>query len=186
MDSTLTIGLSLIFSIVLFGPFLNKTIEGNLEAFLFIMGVISATLSRAWSSEVVREGLIAPRDAPCSHYGATSSGSLSWHCDSRSYLQCNIGNHCRTSFGGIHHRVTAAPPRRGQFDHHYLLCHRLRRGADAFRRTALHHRGVKAERGALPRYVLLFIPNSAVQMSEGRTWSSEDTQPYSFKVFFRS
>ena len=22
-------------------------------------------------------------------------------------------------------------------------------------------------------------------MSEGRTWSSEDTQPYSFKVFFR-
>jgi hypothetical protein len=29
-------------------------------------------------------------------------------------------------------------------------------------------------------------PNSAVQMSEGRTWSSEDTQPYSFKVFFRS
>jgi len=23
-------------------------------------------------------------------------------------------------------------------------------------------------------------------MSEGRTWSSEDTQPYSFKVFFRS
>jgi len=70
MDSTLTIGLSLIFSIVLFGPFLNKTIEGNLEAFLFIMGVISATLSRAWSSEVVREGLIAPINITLAVIGA--------------------------------------------------------------------------------------------------------------------
>ena len=27
-----------------------------------------------------------------------------------------------------------------------------------------------------------FIPNSAVQIIEERTWSGEDTQPYSFKV----
>ena len=29
----------------------------------------------------------------------------------------------------------------------------------------------------------LLISDSAVQMSEGRTWSSEDTEPCSFKVF---
>jgi len=36
------------------------------------------------------------------------------------------------------------------------------------------------------RFVAYLARISAVQMSEGRTWSSEDTQPYSFKVFFRS
>ena len=71
MDSnTLAIGLSLIFSIVLFGPFLNKTIEGHLEAFLFVMGVISATLSQAWSSEVIHEGLIAPINITLAVLGA--------------------------------------------------------------------------------------------------------------------
>ncbi|HLB12432.1 MAG TPA: DUF1646 family protein, partial [Dehalococcoidia bacterium] len=34
----LTIGLSVIFLVVLVGPFLNKAVEGNLEAFLFAMG----------------------------------------------------------------------------------------------------------------------------------------------------
>ena len=29
-------------------------------------------------------------------------------------------------------------------------------------------------------------PEFRSSKSEGRTWSSEDTQPYSFKVFFRS
>lgn len=48
----LMIGLSFIFAVVLVGPFLNKKIESNLEAFLFVMGVISATLSNAWSAEV--------------------------------------------------------------------------------------------------------------------------------------
>ncbi|HEX9265192.1 MAG TPA: DUF1646 family protein, partial [Candidatus Binatia bacterium] len=52
----LTIGLSLIFIIVLVGPFLNKKIESNLEAFLFLMGVISATFANAWSTEVLHEG----------------------------------------------------------------------------------------------------------------------------------
>jgi hypothetical protein len=28
------------------------------------------------------------------------------------------------------------------------------------------------------------IPDSAIQISEEGTWNSEDTQPWSFKVFF--
>ena len=59
-NTTLTIGLSLIFIVVLVGPFVNKKIESNLEAFLFVMGVISATLSNAWSAEVIHEGFVAP------------------------------------------------------------------------------------------------------------------------------
>src|SRR5215467_9771444 len=70
MDNALTIGLSLIFFIVLFGPFLNKTIESNLEAFLFIMGVISATLTQAWTSEIIHEGLIAPINITLTVLGA--------------------------------------------------------------------------------------------------------------------
>jgi len=54
------IGLCLIFVVVLIGPFLNKKIEANLEAFLFIMGAISASLSNAWSDEVIQEGFVAP------------------------------------------------------------------------------------------------------------------------------
>ena len=57
---TLTFGLTIIFSVVLVGPFLNKWIESNLEVFLFLMGAISATLSNAWSSEVIHEGFVAP------------------------------------------------------------------------------------------------------------------------------
>jgi predicted cation transporter len=56
----LMIGLSLIFVIVLVGPFLNKKVESNLEAFLFAMGLVSATLSNAWSAEVIHEGFVAP------------------------------------------------------------------------------------------------------------------------------
>ena len=44
-SSMLMVGLVLIFVVVLLGPFLNKKIESNLEAFLFAMGVISATFS---------------------------------------------------------------------------------------------------------------------------------------------
>ena len=61
MDSnTLTVGLTIIFSVVLVGPFLNKWIESNLEIFLFVMGAVSATLSSAWTPEVIHEGFIAP------------------------------------------------------------------------------------------------------------------------------
>jgi len=56
----LTLWLALIFLIVLVGPFLSRKIEGNLEAFLFIMGIASATVSNAWSGELVREGFVAP------------------------------------------------------------------------------------------------------------------------------
>ena len=52
--------LSLIFFVVLLGPFINKTIEGNLEVFLFLMGVISATLSSTWSAELIHEAFVAP------------------------------------------------------------------------------------------------------------------------------
>jgi predicted cation transporter len=71
MDNTaLTIGLSLIFSVVLIGPFLNKWIESNLEIFLFVMGAVSATLANAWSSEVVYEGLVAPIEITLAVLGA--------------------------------------------------------------------------------------------------------------------
>ena len=43
----LMVALSLIFIVVLVGPFLNKKVESNLEAFLFVMGIISATVSSA-------------------------------------------------------------------------------------------------------------------------------------------
>ncbi len=57
---TLTFGLTIIFSVVLVGPFLNKWIESNLEIFLFVMGAVSATLSNAWTLEVIHEGFVAP------------------------------------------------------------------------------------------------------------------------------
>lgn len=62
----LTIGLTLIFLAVLAGPFLNKMVEGNLEAFLFVMGIVSATVSTVlgpepvWSMKLIEEGLTAP------------------------------------------------------------------------------------------------------------------------------
>lgn len=58
----LTLWLTLIFLIVLLGPFLSRKIEGNLEAFLFIMGLASATVSNAWSHELVSAGFVAPID----------------------------------------------------------------------------------------------------------------------------
>ncbi len=56
----LLIALCAIFIAVLVGPFLNRTIEGNLELFLFIMGATSATVSSAWSRDLIYEGLSAP------------------------------------------------------------------------------------------------------------------------------
>lgn len=63
-------GLCLIFVVVLIGPFLNKKIEANLEAFLFIMGVLSASLSNAWSAEVIHEGFMAPVNITLAVLGA--------------------------------------------------------------------------------------------------------------------
>lgn len=66
----LTTGLSFIFAIVLAAPFINRRIERNLEGFLFLMGVISATVSLAWSAELVHEGLIAPINISLAVLGA--------------------------------------------------------------------------------------------------------------------
>jgi predicted cation transporter len=63
-------GLSVIFIGVLVGPFLNKKIEGNLEAFLFIMGIVSATISDAWSFDLIHEGVIAPINITLAVLGA--------------------------------------------------------------------------------------------------------------------
>jgi predicted cation transporter len=69
-NNTLTVGLSVIFSVVLVGPFLNKWVESNLEIFLFVMGAMSATLPSAWSSEVIHEGLVAPINITLAVLGA--------------------------------------------------------------------------------------------------------------------
>jgi predicted cation transporter len=69
-NSILTVGLSVIFSVVLVGPFLHKKIEGNLEISLFTMGLISATLSSAWTIEVLHEGLVAPINITLAVLGA--------------------------------------------------------------------------------------------------------------------
>jgi len=66
----LTAGLSLIFVVVLLGPFLNKKIESNLEAFLFLMGVASASFANAWSAEVIQEGFVAPINITLAVLGA--------------------------------------------------------------------------------------------------------------------
>jgi len=63
-------GLFLIFFLVLLGPFANRWIERNLEAFLFAMGILSATISQAWSRELVHEGLIAPINITLAVLGA--------------------------------------------------------------------------------------------------------------------
>jgi predicted cation transporter len=66
----LIVGLLVIFTVVLIGPFVNKKVESNLEAFLFSMGAVSATLSNAWSAEVLREGLVAPINITLAVLGA--------------------------------------------------------------------------------------------------------------------
>jgi len=54
------IGLFAIFIAVLAGPFVWKRIEENLEAFLFIMGVLAATLAWKWTYELVRSAIEEP------------------------------------------------------------------------------------------------------------------------------
>ncbi|HEY2986508.1 MAG TPA: DUF1646 family protein [Candidatus Binatia bacterium] len=66
----LIVGLCLIFVVVLLGPFLNRRVEGNLEAFLFIMGLISASISAAWSIDLIKEGFIAPIEITIAVLGA--------------------------------------------------------------------------------------------------------------------
>ncbi len=69
LDLGVTIGLFIIFLIVLLGPFKIKIIEQNLEVFLFICGVLALTISHfvtlegvetGWRWAIVEEALIAP------------------------------------------------------------------------------------------------------------------------------
>ena len=187
----LTIGLSLIFIVVLVGPFLNKKIESNLEAFLFLMGVISATFANAWSTEVIHEGFIAPINITLAVLGA----GVLFH-----YLRHYIDHGMRRVLitmplsvivcsgiiilGLVSSMISAIiaalllvefisvlPLHRHaevNLNGYRLLRHRSWRGAHPPRRTALDHRRVEAERPALSRDVLLFVqPPRALRSSRG-------------------
>ena len=53
-------GLVTIIGLVLAMPFLSKRVERQLEAFLFIMGVLSVTISGLWSLHLVGKALVEP------------------------------------------------------------------------------------------------------------------------------
>ncbi|HNX40028.1 MAG TPA: DUF1646 family protein [Methanothrix sp.] len=54
------IGLALVALAVLIGPFTVKKIEHNLEAFLFVMGVLSVTIAGAWEMNLISEAVKEP------------------------------------------------------------------------------------------------------------------------------
>lgn len=54
------LGLGFILLCVLTLPFIFKKVEHNLEAFLFIMGVLAVTITGLWSIEVIKTALISP------------------------------------------------------------------------------------------------------------------------------
>lgn len=58
-----SLGLFAIFAVVLLGPFLSRKIEDNLEAFLFLCGVVAVTISNLWGIELVEEAILAPVDS---------------------------------------------------------------------------------------------------------------------------
>ncbi|MDR5693979.1 MAG: DUF1646 family protein [Armatimonadota bacterium] len=60
MDTTVVVADILILILVLVGPFLWKTVEHNLEAFLFIMGLAAAWIARVLDGHLVREALMEP------------------------------------------------------------------------------------------------------------------------------
>jgi predicted cation transporter len=53
-------GLATVMAIVLLAPFLHKKIEEELETFLFVMGIVSVSISRLWSWHLVHEALTEP------------------------------------------------------------------------------------------------------------------------------
>jgi predicted cation transporter len=53
-------GLAAIMGLVLVLPFLCKKVEKELEAFLFVMGVLAVSISKLWSRHLVKEALIEP------------------------------------------------------------------------------------------------------------------------------
>jgi len=54
------IGLGVIALAVLIGPFTVRKIEHNLEAFLFVMGVLSVTIAGVWEMKLVEEAVMEP------------------------------------------------------------------------------------------------------------------------------
>jgi predicted cation transporter len=69
LDLGVTIGFLTIFLAVLLGPFKIRTIEHNLEVFMFICGVLAMTISgfvkipnveTGWRLEIIKEALTAP------------------------------------------------------------------------------------------------------------------------------
>lgn len=60
MDTAIVVADVLILILVLVGPFLWKTVEHNLEAFLFVMGLIAAGVARVLDGHLVREALREP------------------------------------------------------------------------------------------------------------------------------
>jgi predicted cation transporter len=54
------LGLFAIFLVVLIGPFSNKIIERNLEAFLFVMGALAVTIAGVWKFPLVMEAVKEP------------------------------------------------------------------------------------------------------------------------------
>jgi predicted cation transporter len=53
-------GLVTIIGLVLVLPFLSKKVEKQLEAFLFIMGVLAVSISNLWSSDLAIDALLDP------------------------------------------------------------------------------------------------------------------------------
>jgi predicted cation transporter len=53
-------GLAIIALAVLIGPFTVKKIEHNLEAFLFLMGVLAVTVAGVWEMRLVEEAVMEP------------------------------------------------------------------------------------------------------------------------------
>jgi predicted cation transporter len=53
-------GLAAVMAVVLLAPFFFKKVEEELEAFLFIMGIASVSISKLWSWHLVHEALIEP------------------------------------------------------------------------------------------------------------------------------
>jgi Predicted cation transporter len=99
LDLEVTIGLFIIFLIVLIGPFKVRTIEHNLEVFLFTCGLFAMTISgfanlagaeTGWRLEIIKEALTAPVSVvnlfgvPIGKVQIVLVGGLiiyKWHCN---------------------------------------------------------------------------------------------------------
>jgi predicted cation transporter len=54
------VGLAAIMGLVLVLPFSSKKVEKELEAFLFVMGVLAVSISKLWSWHLIKEALTEP------------------------------------------------------------------------------------------------------------------------------